>query len=99
MNWITVTDVKQMQWIVKSADMKYLATMAKNEGVPLTQKRKRNNKQSVLWGKYFRCCLGFNNKIIIDLHVTDLATHLNLFDWLFNHAFQRELYVELRCYT
>ena len=29
----------------------------------------------------------------------DLATHLNLFDWLFNHAFQRELYVELRCYT
>ena len=39
------------------------------------------------------------NEIIIDLHVTDLATHLNLFDWLFNHAFQRELYVELRCYT
>ena len=67
-----------MQWDVKSADMKYLATMAKNEGVPLTQKRKRNNKQSVLWGKCFRCCLGFNNEIIIDLHVTDLATHLNL---------------------
>ena len=21
------------------------------------------------------------------------------FDWLFNNAFQRELYVELRCYT
>ena len=83
-----------MQWDVKSADMKYLATMAKNEGVPLTQKRKRNNKQSVLWGKCFRCCLGFNNEIIIDLYVTDL----NLFDWLFNHAFQRELYVELRCY-
>ena len=88
-----------MQWDVKSADMNYLATMAKNEGVPLTQKRKRNNKQSVLWGKCFRCCLGFNNEIIIDLHVTDLATHLNLFDWLFNHAFQRELYVKLRCYT
>ena len=29
-----------MQWDVKSADMKYLATMAKNEGVPLTQKEK-----------------------------------------------------------
>ena len=84
-----------MQWDVKSADMKYLATMAKNEGVPLTQKRKRNNKQSVLWGKCFRCCLCFNNEIIIDLHVTDLATLLNLFDWLFNHAFQRELYIEL----
>ena len=35
-----------MQWDVKSADMKYLATMAKNEGVPLTQKRKRNNKKA-----------------------------------------------------
>ena len=85
-----------MQLDVKSADMKYLASMAKNDGV---HKRKRNNKQSVLWGKCFRYCLGFNNEIIIDLHVTDLATHLNLFDWLFNHAFQRELYVELRCYT
>ena len=29
-----------MQWDVNSADMKYLATMAKNEGVPLTQKKK-----------------------------------------------------------
>ena len=38
-----------MQWDLKSADMKYLATMAKNEGVQLTQKRKRNDKQSVLW--------------------------------------------------
>ena len=47
----------------------------------------------------FRCFLGFNNKIIIDLHVTGLATQLNLFDWLFNNAFQRELYVELRFYT
>ena len=35
-----------MQWDVKSADMKYLATMAKNEGVPLTQKRKRNDKRN-----------------------------------------------------
>ena len=42
-----------MQWDVKSADMKYLATMAKNEGVPLTQKRKRNDKQSVLWDNVF----------------------------------------------
>ena len=47
----------------------------------------------------FSLYLGFNNKIIIDLHVTGLATQLNLFDWLFNNAFQRELYVELRCYT
>ena len=31
-----------MQWDVKSADMKYLATMAKNEGVPLTQKETIN---------------------------------------------------------
>ena len=30
-----------MQRDVKSADMKYLATMAKNEGVPLTQKKKK----------------------------------------------------------
>ena len=29
-----------MSWDVKSADMKYLATMAKNEGVPLTQNEK-----------------------------------------------------------
>ena len=29
-----------MQWDVKSADMKYLATIAKNKGVPLTQKEK-----------------------------------------------------------
>ena len=36
-----VTDVKQMSWDVKSADMKYLATMAINEWVPLTQKRKK----------------------------------------------------------
>ena len=36
-----VTDVKQMQWDVRSADMKCLATMAKNEGVPLTQKKKK----------------------------------------------------------
>ena len=44
MNWSTywiVTDVKQMSWDVKSADMKYHATMAKNEGVPITQKRKK----------------------------------------------------------
>ena len=44
MNWSTywnsITDVKQMSWDVKLADMKYLATMAKNEAVPLTQKRK-----------------------------------------------------------
>ena len=52
-----VTDVKQMQWDVKSADMKYLATMAKNEGVPLTQKRKRNDKQSVLWENVFAVVL------------------------------------------
>ena len=30
-----------MQWDVKSADMKYLTTMAKNKGVPLTQKKKK----------------------------------------------------------
>ena len=30
-----------MQWDVKSADMKYLATMAIYEGVPLTQKKKK----------------------------------------------------------
>ena len=81
-----------------AADMKYFARMAKIEGVPLAQKRKRNI-QSVLWDNVFACFLGFNNKIIIDLHVTGLTTHLNLFDWLFNNAFQRELYVELRCYT
>ena len=42
-----------MQWDVKSADMKYLATMSKNEGVPLTQKRKGNDKQSILWDNVF----------------------------------------------
>ena len=42
-----------MQRDVKSADMKYLATIAKNEGVPLTQKRKRNDKQSVFFGIMF----------------------------------------------
>ena len=34
MNWSTylnLTDVKQMLWDVKSADMKYLATMAISE--------------------------------------------------------------------
>ena len=49
MNWSTywncITDVKQMSWDVKLADMKYFATMAKNDAVPLTQKRKRNNKK------------------------------------------------------
>ena len=44
-----------MQWDVKSADMKYLATMAKNEGVPSTQKR--NDKQSVLWDNVFAVVL------------------------------------------
>ena len=38
--WIG-TDVKQMSWDVKSADMKYLATMAKNERVPLIQKKRK----------------------------------------------------------
>ena len=42
-----------MSWDVKSADMKYLATIAKNEGVPLTKKRKRNDKQSVLLDNVF----------------------------------------------
>ena len=46
-----------MQWDMKSADMKYLATVAKNEGVPLTQKRKRNDKQSVLCGNVFAVVL------------------------------------------
>ena len=64
-----------------------------------TKKIKRNDKQSILWDNFFAVFLVFNNKIIIDLHVTGLATQLNLFDWLFNNAFQRELYVELRCYT
>ena len=35
-------NVKQMSCNVKSADMKYQATMAQNERVPLTQKRKIN---------------------------------------------------------
>ena len=87
-----------MQWDVKSADMKFLTTMAKNEGLPLTQKRKRNDKQSVLWDNVFAVVLVSIIKLTL-IYVTDLATHLNLFDWLFNHAFQRELYVELRCYT
>ena len=42
-----VTDVKKRSWDVKSADMKYLATMAKNEGVLLTQKRKSSDKHFV----------------------------------------------------
>ena len=29
---------------VKTADMKYYAMIAKNEGMPLIQKRKRNDK-------------------------------------------------------
>ena len=41
-----------MSWDVKSADMKYLATMAINEWVLLTQKEKRNDKQSILWGPF-----------------------------------------------
>ena len=46
-----------MQWDVKSADMKYLATMAKNEEVPLTQKIKRKDNQSVLWDNVFAVVL------------------------------------------
>ena len=42
-----------MSWDVESADIKYLAKKAKNEGVPLTQKRKRNDKQSVFWDNVF----------------------------------------------
>ena len=42
-----------MSWDVKSADMNYFATIAKNEGVPLTQKGKRNDTQSVLWDNVF----------------------------------------------
>ena len=38
---------------MKSAEIEILAMMAKNEGVPLTQKRKRNDKQSVLWDNVF----------------------------------------------
>ena len=57
MNWSTywncITDVKQISWDVKLADMKYFATMAKNEAVPLTKNRKRIDKQSVLWDKGF----------------------------------------------
>ena len=83
-----------MSWDVKSADMKYLETMAINEWVSLTQKEK---KETI--NKAVPCFLGFKNKITIDLHVTGLATQLKLFDWLFNNAFQREFYVELRCYT
>ena len=82
-----------MLWNVKTADMKFLAMMAKNEAMPSTQERKRNDKQSVLWDKVFAVFFGFNNTIIIDLHVTGLATHLNIFDWLFNNAFQRKFYV------
>ena len=64
--------------------------------IDIKKKKETINKHFV---GCFRCFLGFNNKIIIDLHVTGLAMQLNLFDWLFNNAFQRELYVELRCYT
>ena len=88
-----------MSWDVKSADMKYLATMAINELVPLTQKRKKETINKAFCGIMFSLFSCFNNKVIIDLHVTGLATQLNLFDWLFNNAFQREMYVELRCYT
>ena len=45
-----------MSWDVKSADMKYLATIAK-DGVPLTQKRKRDDKQSILRDNVFAASL------------------------------------------
>ena len=62
-------------------------------------KSKRNDKE--FCGLMFLCFLGFTNYniISIDIHVTCLATHLNLFDGLFNNALQMELYVEVRCYT
>ena len=40
-----------MQWDVKSADMKYLATMAKNEGVPLTQKKEKETINKAFCGE------------------------------------------------
>ena len=87
--------VKQISWGVKTDDMKYHATMAKNEGLPLTQIRKRNVKAFVsIMFAFFSCF--FPYKIIIDLHGTGQTTHLNLFNWLFNNALQRESYVELR---
>ena len=46
-----------MSWDVKSADMKYLATMAKNERVPLIQKKGKKGKQSVLWDNFFAVIL------------------------------------------
>ena len=55
MNWSrywNCYDVKQMSWDVKSADMKYLATMAKNEGVPMTQKEKETINKAFC-GKMF----------------------------------------------
>ena len=36
-----VTDDKQMQWDVRSADMKCLATMAKNLGSAIDTKKKK----------------------------------------------------------
>ena len=64
-----------------------------------TKKKKRNDKQSILWDNIFAVFLVSIIKLSLIYNVTSLATQLNLFDWLFNNAFQRELYVELRCYT
>ena len=88
--------VKQMAWGVKTDDMKYHAKVAENEGLPLTQIRKRNVKAfvSIMFAFFF--CFVFSYKKIIDLHGPGRTTHLNLFDWLFNNALQRESYVELR---
>ena len=60
-----------------------------------TKKEKRNDKQSILLDNVFAVFL----VSIIKLSLIKMVTQLNLFDWLFNNAFQRELYVELRCYT
>ena len=82
-----------MSWDVTTADMKYHVTMSKNEGEPLNQRRKINNK-AFCWDNVCVVCLVVM-ALIIDLHVTGWATHLNLLDWLLNNAFQRELYVKL----
>ena len=53
-----VTDFKQMSWDMKAADMKYHATMAEYEGVPLPQRRKKNDK-AFCWDNVCVVCVVF----------------------------------------
>ena len=74
--------------------MNYIAVLAsfKNKGVSI---RHNEGKDMIkhLVGIMIALCFAFVYKIIIDLHIMGQATHLNLFDWLFNSALQRALYV------